>query len=109
MRVDNNSLNNVQSGETTESGRSRRTTRTDKSGETGRTDNAGGADAASTQISGRAKEFAAAKQVAAEAPDVREAKIQELRERIARKEYNVKPEDVADRMIKEHMQSNGIG
>lgn len=66
-------------------------------------------DAVKTDISPKAKEMAEAKAVASAAPDIREAKIAELKQRIANKQYNVKPEDVADRMVNEHLQTRGIG
>ena len=52
-----------------------------------------------------------AKNLAKNAPanPEREAKIQELKERIARKEYNVKPDDVAERLIKEHRDTKEMG
>ncbi|MBN21896.1 MAG: flagellar biosynthesis anti-sigma factor FlgM [Bdellovibrionaceae bacterium] len=61
-----------------------------------------------SDISLKAKEFATAKAVADSAPDVREAKIAELRERIRNKEYNVKPEDIAERMVRDHMDTLGV-
>jgi negative regulator of flagellin synthesis FlgM len=60
------------------------------------------------EISARAKELASAKAAATSAPDVREAKIAELKERIAAGKYNVDPKAVADRMVDEHL-SSGIG
>jgi negative regulator of flagellin synthesis FlgM len=65
-------------------------------------------DGAKTHISARGKEMAHAKSVATDAPDVREAKIAELRRRIAEGRYNVDPHKVADRMVDEHLKS-GIG
>jgi negative regulator of flagellin synthesis FlgM len=60
------------------------------------------------EISGKARERATAKKVASETPDVREAKIAELKERIAAGHYKVDPKAVADRMVDEHL-SSGIG
>jgi negative regulator of flagellin synthesis FlgM len=60
------------------------------------------------EISARAKELASAKAAATNAPEVREAKIAELKERIAAGKYNVDPKAVADRMVDEHL-SSGIG
>lgn len=59
-------------------------------------------------ISSEAKEFARAKQIASEAPDVREAKIAELKRRIAEGKYKVEAEAVADKMITEHLQTSGL-
>ena len=61
---------------------------------------------AESNISGKAKEFAQASEIATNSPDVREAKIAELKRRIANNEYNVKPEDVADRLVDEHAKSS---
>jgi len=58
------------------------------------------------EISSKARELASAKAVATSAPDVREAKIAELKERIAAGKYNVDPKAVADRMVDEHLSSN---
>jgi negative regulator of flagellin synthesis FlgM len=63
---------------------------------------------AGVEISDRAKEMAQAKQAAQGAPDIREAKIAELKKRIAAKQYNVKPEDIADKMVREHAQTKDI-
>jgi flagellar biosynthesis anti-sigma factor FlgM len=50
--------------------------------------------------------MATAKNIASAAPDVREARIEELRKRIAAKQYDVKPEDIADKMLSEHLHSH---
>lgn len=63
----------------------------------------------SSNLSARGRELAIAKKVALAAPDSREAKIAELRRRIANKEYNVKPEAVADRMVEEHLATRELG
>jgi negative regulator of flagellin synthesis FlgM len=60
------------------------------------------------QISDKARELSTAKKVATMAPDVREAKIAELKERIAAGRYHVDPKVVADRLVDEHL-SSGIG
>lgn len=62
---------------------------------------------AKTEISDKAREMAKAKQVATDAPDVREAKIAALREQIANKKYNVNPEAVADRLVDDHLRMGG--
>lgn len=59
-----------------------------------------------TDVSIEAKEHAKAFEVAKSAADVREAKIAELKRRIANKEYNVKPEDVADKLVDEHINTS---
>ncbi|MBU6375904.1 MAG: flagellar biosynthesis anti-sigma factor FlgM [Bdellovibrionales bacterium] len=66
------------------------------------------AGAANTEISGKAREFARAKEVAAQAPDVREDRIAELKAKIAAGNYKVNSQAIADRMVDEHIAS-GIG
>lgn len=56
------------------------------------------------EISARAKELASAKHLAAQAPDTREDRIAELRKKIQDKSYEVKPDAIADKMIKEHLE-----
>jgi negative regulator of flagellin synthesis FlgM len=58
------------------------------------------------EISSKARELSEAKAAASGAPDVREAKIAALKERIAAGKYNVDPKAVADRMVDEHLSSN---
>lgn len=62
---------------------------------------------ANAEISSRAKDMAAAKQAANEAPDVREAKIAALREQIANKKYNVSADAIADRLVDDHLKMGG--
>jgi len=57
------------------------------------------------EISARAHEMAKAKQLASDAPDVREAKIAELREKIQNKKYHVSANDIADRLIDHHLKT----
>ncbi len=63
---------------------------------------------ARTEISPRAKEMSQAKAAALQAPDVRENRVADLKKRIANKEYDVKPEDIADRLLREHIETNGL-
>src|SRR4051812_11136549 len=60
------------------------------------------------QISSKARDAAKVKDVAANAPDVREEKIAELKRRIADGKYGVNAEAVADRMVDDHLRT-GIG
>lgn len=62
---------------------------------------------ANAEISGRAREMAAAKQAAADAPDVRESKIAALREQIAQKKYNVSADAIADKLVDDHLRMGG--
>jgi negative regulator of flagellin synthesis FlgM len=56
-----------------------------------------------TEISSKAKDMARAQQVAKDAPDVRSQKIQELKNKIANKQYNVSAEQVADKLVDDHV------
>lgn len=69
---------------------------------------AGGTEGAKPEISAKAKEFARAKEVASNAPDIREEKIAELRRRIAAGQYKTDPEEIADRMVDHHLEMADI-
>jgi flagellar biosynthesis anti-sigma factor FlgM len=60
------------------------------------------------EISAKGRELAQAKEVASNAPDVREEKIAKLKEMISAGKYKVDSHAVADRMVDEHL-SSGIG
>jgi negative regulator of flagellin synthesis FlgM len=64
-----------------------------------------------TEISGKAKEFAQAKAVASQAPDVREDKIAALKARIAAGTYQIDANKIADKMVDDHqaLSAAGIG
>lgn len=64
---------------------------------------------ANTEISAKGKEFAKAKAIANEAPDVREEKIAALKARIAEGKYKVDADAIADRMVDEHIKMHGVG
>jgi len=64
-------------------------------------------DSANTDISSKAKDMAKAKQVATDAPDVREAKIAALKEQIQNKKYNVGADKIADKLVDDHMSMVG--
>lgn len=51
------------------------------------------------ELSGRSREMAKAADVLANTPEVREQKVAELRRRIDNQEYQVDPDQVAQRMI----------
>ena len=64
-------------------------------------------DSANAEISSKAKDMAKAKQVAADTPDVREAKIAELREKIQNKKYDVSASEIADKLVDDHIRLAG--
>ncbi len=59
------------------------------------------------EISSKAKDMAKAKQVAADTPDVREAKIAALKEQIQNKKYNVGADAIADKLVDDHLSMAG--
>lgn len=67
------------------------------------------AEGSRPEISGRAREMSKAKEVAMSADDIRAEKIAKLKERIASGQYNIKPDAIADRMVKEHSDTHGLG
>ena len=54
------------------------------------------------EISQLGKDFQIAKQVVAQAPDIRQEKVNELKERMASGNYNVSLEEVADKMVESY-------
>lgn len=60
------------------------------------------------EFTSKAKDFAKAKAVAAQAPDVREEKVAELKKRIAEGKYKVDADAVAGRMVDEHIKTAGL-
>ncbi len=64
-------------------------------------------ESASAEISTRARDMAKAKQAANDAPDVREARIAELREQILNKKYDVSADAIADRLVDDHLRMAG--
>lgn len=73
----------------------------------GATSSAGKNQSANAEISSKAKDMAKAKQVASDTPDVREAKIAELKERIQNKKYNVGADAIADKLVDDHIRLAG--
>lgn len=59
------------------------------------------------EISTKAKDMAKANQLAKDSPDVRDAKIAELREKIANKKYNVSAAEISDRLVDDHLRLAG--
>ena len=67
-----------------------------------------GNESVNSDISTKAKDFAKARAVAADAPDVREEKVADLKRRIASGKYDVDVDAIAERLVEEHLGS-GIG
>jgi len=64
---------------------------------------------AKAEISSKSKEFAQARASAASAPDVREDRVAELKQRIAEGSYKIDGESIADRLVDDHLRMSGIG
>ena len=64
--------------------------------------------ATNAEISERGREVAKAKTTAVSAPEVREAKIAELKSRIEAGKYKVDADAVADRMVNDHLEMSGM-
>ncbi len=64
---------------------------------------------ANTEISAKSKEFAQAKAVASDAPDVREDRVADLKRKIAEGSYVVDNEALADRLVDDHLRMPGMG
>lgn len=105
MRVNQLSNNTVQSGEaaaTRETGKANQAKSAAKKQPSGTSIDA---ESANANISAKGKEFARAKAIATDTPDVREEKIAELKKRIAAGRYKVDSDAVADRMVDDHMKT----
>ena len=109
MKV-NNSIDSAQISKADESKKASSASRIRKEKEVA-TSKAGSSTAggAASEISSRAKEMATAREVAKNAPDIREDKVAELKKKIANKEYNVSADDIADKLVNEHLQTMGLG
>jgi negative regulator of flagellin synthesis FlgM len=112
MRVEQSSPNTVQKSETSSAKQTNRAAapqeskRSEKAPSTSGDKNVQGAKA---EISSKSKEFAQARAVASNAPDVREDKVAELKQRIADGNYKVDGASVADRLVDDHLRMSGIG
>lgn len=115
MRVDQTRTSSVQSNSESESakgasgakksGRAALIEQGKKSKEASSTGESARSGDVRADISPRAKEFSRAKAVAMDAPEVRESRVAELKQRIADGKYNVDAKAVADRMVDEHLSS----
>jgi len=92
-----------------QSSESKKTDKVKVSGYEGKSESAAAlkGESSNAEISSKAKDMAKAKQIAAETPDVREAKIAELKNRIQNKTYNVSSEAIADKLVDDHLRLAG--
>ena len=113
MRVNQPASGSVQNTQSSGVGGSAKAERAARTGEAGEARRASGetkiGGSTKTDISSRAKEMAKAKSLAEQAPDVRDAKIEELKRRIASGNYNVDADAIADRLMNEHMATAKAG
>ena len=112
MKVNNSTSNPIASGESTGSHQAGRAADAKKTDRTSAAQNTGPGKALennrsnaleNTTISPQSREFAQAKVAAAEAPDVREDRIAELKKRIDENNYDVDSKAVADRLVDDHL------
>lgn len=109
MRVNQTGSNSVQNADASSSAKKTgRAGKAEGAQKTGGASQAAAAGDVNSDISSKGKEFAKAKAVAAETPDVREEKIAELKRRIAAGKYKVDADAVAGKMVDEHLKT-GIG
>ncbi|MGK5090166.1 flagellar biosynthesis anti-sigma factor FlgM [Bdellovibrionota bacterium FG-2] len=112
MRVNqtgNNSIQGADVANTRQAGNAAATQNAKKTGKSKVTDTSSSTDSAKTELSARGKEFAKAKAVASQAPDVREEKIAELKRRISAGKYEVNADAVADKLVDEHLKTADLG
>ena len=118
MKVNNPTANSVTSGETSGARQSNRSSDAKKTGRASSAADAGSSgatDAAArhkssenTEISPKSREFAQAKTVAGNTPDVREDRVAELKKRIAEKDYAIDNAAIADKLVDEHVKMSGM-
>ena len=58
------------------------------------------------EISQTGKDYQMAKQIVARTPDVREAKINEIKQRMEAGSYHIKIEDVAEKLVEKYLEDN---
>lgn len=58
------------------------------------------------EISQTGKDYNVAKQIVANTPDIREAKVNEIKKRMESGAYNIKLEDLADKILEKNFDQN---
>ncbi|OFZ80589.1 MAG: flagellar biosynthesis anti-sigma factor FlgM [Bdellovibrionales bacterium RIFOXYD1_FULL_44_7] len=109
MRVNQTGTNPATSSEVSGTQQAQKAAEARKTKKTDKTGNTSASGSTSADISAKGKEMARAKAAANNAPDVREQKIAELKRRIAEGKYKVDDKAVADRLVDNHLETNGIG
>lgn len=106
MKIGNSTANNLQQAQASQD--AKKAKELDSAQRRNSDPSAMAKESVKSELSGKAKELARTADLAKSAPDIRAEKIAELRERIAKGEYNVKPEGIADRMVDDHLRMEGI-
>ena len=107
MRINPTNSSPVQGSETQASKKTEKTKAQTYEGKAGGASSSIKSDSVNADISTKARDMAKAKQIATESPDVREARIAELREKIQNKSYNVSADAIADRLVDDHLRMAG--
>ena len=108
MRVNQANSSPIQSTDTSAAGGAKKSEKSKASPYDSKvSDDSAKSGSTKTEISSRAHEMAQAKQIATDAPDVREAKIAELKAKIQNKKYDVSADAIADRMVDDHLHMAG--
>jgi negative regulator of flagellin synthesis FlgM len=108
MKVDNSRVSSADVSAASSAKKADAAKKTEKKGPVSATELLG-SPAASTEISGKAKEASKAKAIATQTPDVREDKIAALKARIADGSYKVDSKAIADKLVDEHLASAAAG
>lgn|GEM_PF-4367877 len=112
MRVSSSGSSRIQNNEVSsarQTSRAHSTALTSEKFETVNTTSVATSHGTQTQISTQGKEFSRAKEVASQAPDVREQKVAELRSKIASGQYQTEAGAIADRMLNYYLEMLEIG
>jgi negative regulator of flagellin synthesis FlgM len=105
MKVNEPNAGAIQNSETAGAKQSKRTSKSGGSSVEKNGAEKNSVSGAKAEISPRGKEFARAKEAASNAPDIREDRVQALKQKIADGKYNIDAHGIADRMVDEHMKT----
>ena len=117
MKVSQSGNNSIQNSETgsakrgtyaansQEAKRTDRGEKTEKADESAKSSSSPGAKA---EISAKSREFSQAKAIATQTPDIREDRVADLKKRISEGTYKINEDEIADRMVDEHIKGPSI-
>lgn len=111
MKVSQSNSNPVQNSETANAKKAERAEKMEelKKIRDSRVEAAANNESVKTDISAKGKEFSKAKAIAAQVPEVREGKVENLKKQIAEGKYKVDADKIADKMIDDHMSTADLG